>query len=98
MTNDWENQLAVDQKKMEIAGWTYVDTLGVVGPWATTFNFESSTADAIKAGWTVKGIPSEKRYKQDRYLYYVQGYLKSDGDSFVMMFRREKPKFPMGNP
>ena len=90
----WERDLAADKTKMQQAGWTYFETLGTPAPWTTTFDFDSSMGVSVGAIWTVNGVQQRKAYRQDKYLYYVQGYAKANGDSFAVVFQKEKPAKP----
>jgi|SRR5579863_2047691 len=89
-TNTWRGELLKERSEMEKGGWSYVETLGVEGEWSTTFGGDSSTAKTIGAIWTVNGVRRNKDYTQDTDLYVIHTFVKANGDSFDVVFRKKK--------
>ena len=90
----WQRNLEADKAKMQQTGWTYLETLGVSGPWVADGWLDSPTARSVGVGWVVNAKQEQKKYPQDVFLYSAHIYTKANGDSFVVVFQKEKPATP----
>jgi hypothetical protein len=81
-------------KEMEKQGWTHLETLGEPGPGILETELDASTAERATAFWILKGQRNEKVYKQTKMLYAVVTIQKADGDTFCLVFTKEKPPKP----
>ena len=90
--DDWHAQLADDEAETHAKGWTSFETLGDPGPWTGDFWIESETASSVTVGWVLGGKQGEKKYYQTNYVYYAHNYVNTNGDAFVIVYRRDKPK------
>jgi hypothetical protein len=92
MKEQWNTDLTKDVTEMEQAGWSYFETLGTPGKWDFKTGADAPTAKTIGADWSSNGVPKHKVYSQDGYVFAIHVYIKSNGDSFVEVFRRQKAR------
>ena len=81
-----------EREQQEKEGWTYVETIGIESKDATLMMWMSSdTAREAKAFGITNGKKIEKTYSQDKYFYRGCAFMTKSGDSFVLVFRKDKP-------
>jgi hypothetical protein len=81
------------REQCEKEGWRYCETMGTESSDGKFFMWMSSdTAQHVDVGVVIDGKQFQKSYPQQEYLYRGYLYTKPSGDSFALIFRKEKPK------
>jgi hypothetical protein len=81
---NWRDEV----QKLERAGWTKVEVLGVTGEAVLSSPFQDDKAPALTAFWMTSGKQSNKRLAQKGKKYLLLSLSKADGDSFVVVFSK----------
>jgi len=81
------------REQCEKEGWQYYETVGKESSDGKFMQWmSSSTASRLGVGVTIDGNETQKSYPQQEYLYKSCLFLKNSGDSFALVFRKEKTK------
>lgn len=81
------------REQCESEGWHYCETLGTASDDGKLLVWMSSeNSEKVDVGVGVGGKRVEKSYPQKEYIYKGCIFLKPSGDSFALVFRKDKPK------
>jgi len=81
------------REQCEKEGWHYCETMGTESSDGKFFMWMSSdTARQLGVKVSIGGKEVEKSYPQSEYLYRGCLFTTGSGDSFALIFRKEKPK------
>ena len=77
--------------QMQADGWNYSETLGVPGEAVAETHLSSETG-ILTAVWITNGKREKKVYDQHDAFYAIVVLQKKNGDTFAVIFRKEKTK------
>jgi hypothetical protein len=85
---DWQADVRLKKKD----GWKYEKIFGSPGAVAFEGYGESDTANSLTGYWIVNGERHTNEFKQDSRLYYLLTFAKTNGDAFLVVLSKDKPK------